>query len=464
MPAPADVPVNLYDTLADRGLLAQATDSPEGMRRRLATPVTAYVGFDPTADSLHVGSLVPIMVLAHVQRCGHKPLVLVGGATALVGDPSGKTESRQMLTPEEIDINARRIAEQIGRLVRFDESDTGAELVNNADWLGERGWIQMLRDIGPHFSINRMLGMESVKGRLDAGGLTFLEFSYMVMQAYDFVHLHRERGCTLQAGGQDQWGNIIMGIELQRRLSAQRVGRGPDASLAHSLSVGVGGGGGAGGAESDAALGALSPNEGALAGLTVPLMTKADGSKFGKTESGNVWLDPARTPPYDFYQFWRNTDDRDVERMLATFTFLPMDDVRWLGTLEGAAINDAKETLAHEVTRLVHGETEADAARDAARRAFGADHDATAEAIPSQSLDRHELEGEGVGLLDLMRRAGLASSNGEARRLIQGGGVRLHDDKVADPQRRVVRDDVREGHVLLRVGKKKLFRFDVTAS
>lgn len=432
---------NLYDVLAGRGLVAQATDSAQGMRRRLSQPTTAYVGFDPTADSLHVGSLVPMMLLAHVQRCGHKPLVLVGGATALVGDPSGKTDSRQMLTSDQVRTNAEAIAGQVARLVRFGDDATGAELVNNIDWLGERGWIEMLREVGPHFSINRMLSMESVKGRLaparGGGGLTYLEFSYMVMQAFDFVHLHRERGCTLQAGGQDQWGNIVMGLELERRLNVP--------------------------AEAASAAGSSAEQENTLAGLTVPLITKADGSKFGKTESGNVWLDAARTSAYDFYQFWRNTDDRDVGRMLAFFTFLPMDDVYRLGSLEGAAINEAKETLAHEVTRLVHGDAEADAARDAARRAFGVGHDATAEAIPSDPLDAAELAGEGAGLLDLLRRGDLASSNGEARRLIQGGGVRLHDDKVTDPQRRVTHADVRDGHVLLRVGKKKLFRFDVTS-
>ncbi|MFW6336058.1 MAG: tyrosine--tRNA ligase, partial [Phycisphaeraceae bacterium] len=269
---------NLYDVLLDRGLVAQATD--EKLRDRLASAVTAYIGFDPTADSLHVGSLVPIMALAWLQRCGHKPLALVGGATGLVGDPSGKTEARRMLTREQIDANAAAIAKQIASIVRFadDASDpdhaTGAELVNNADWLEDLTWIEVLRDVGSRVSVNRMVSMESVKGRLKSeSGISYLEFSYMIMQAYDFVHLHRERGCTLQLGGQDQWGNIVMGIELGRKLD--------DADLA---------------------------------GLTLPLVTRSDGAKFGKSEAGNIWLDPKRTSPYDFYQFWRNTADADVRR------------------------------------------------------------------------------------------------------------------------------------------------------
>jgi len=409
---------NLYDTLAERGLVFQATHDPDTLRQRLATPTPGYCGFDPTADSLHVGHLIPIMTLAHLQRCGHRPIVLIGGATAMIGDPSGKTEARQMLSREQIDANAAGYAEQIARLVRFDDSDTGAVMLNNADWLGEKRWIELLREVGPHFSLNRMLSMESVKGRLDQGGLTYLEFSYMIMQAYDFLHLHRNHGCSLQVGGQDQWGNIVMGMELARRLEGSE-----------------------------------------LCGLTIPLATKADGGKFGKTEQGAVWLDPNRTSPYAFYQFWRNVADADVGKFLGYYTFLPMAQVRDLGSREGAAINEAKETLAWEVTRMIHGEAEAHAAHESAKKAFTA-ADVTGEAIPSMPIERSALE-QGVGLLNLMTRAGLAQSNGEARRLVEGGGVKIHDQKVEDFKRTVTADDVQADYILLRVGKKKLFRFDV---
>ncbi|MFP4145169.1 MAG: tyrosine--tRNA ligase [Phycisphaeraceae bacterium] len=408
---------NFFDILTERGLTAQWTD--EHIRERLEKPTTVYCGFDPTADSLHVGSLVPIMGLAWAQKCGHKPLVLVGGATGLVGDPSGKTEARKMLSLAEIEANAQAIAGQIESVIRFDSTEDGAELVNNAHWLKDKPWIEMLREIGPHFSVNRMLSMESVKGRLEAGGITYLEFSYMIMQAYDFLHLYQQRGCTLQLGGQDQWGNIVMGMELGRRVA---------------------------GAD--------------LAGLTFPLVTKADGGKFGKSEAGNIWLDARRTSPYEFYQFWRNTADADVGRYLGYFTFLPFEEVKRLAAAEGQALNEAKEVLAFEVTKLIHGESEAVAARSSAKKAFGAAQDVTGDAIPHASIGRAELE-EGAGLLDLLRRAKLASSNSEARRLVQGGGVRIGEAKAQDPTRKVTLEDASEGYLLLRVGKKRLFRYDI---
>ena len=413
---------NLYDVLAQRGLVSQTTD--EKIRERLSKPVTLYIGFDPTADSLHVGSMVPIMVLAHAQRCGHKPIAVVGGGTGLIGDPSGKTESRKMLTLEDIRHNAECIGKQIGMIVDFDapgeSSPTGGVMVNNADWLTKLSWVALLRDYGPHFSVNRMLTMESVKNRLDAeSGLTFLEFNYMVMQAIDFLHLYKNHGCTVQMGGQDQWGNIVMGIELGRRIA---------------------------GAD--------------LAGLTTPLITKSDGGKFGKSESGNVWLDAKRTSPYDFYQFWRNTPDADVKRYLGYFTFLPMEEIDRLGALEGQELNTAKEVLAYDVTKLIHGETEAAAARDSAKKAFSAAQDVTGDAIPHAELPGDVLA-EGVGIVALLVKAGLSKSNGEAKRLVQGGGVKLHDQAVKDIGYRVSPDDVRDGYVLVRAGKKRLFRFDV---
>lgn len=414
---PTTTRANAYDVLADRGMVADCTD--ENIRERLGRPVVVYNGFDPSADSLGVGNLVAIMGLAHFQRCGHKPIALIGGATGLVGDPSGKTEARKVLSREQVEHNAACIGEQIGRIIRMDDSDTGGVRVNNADWLSPVSWIDMLRDIGPHFSINRMLSMESVKGRIDGGGISFLEFSYMIMQAYDFVHLHREFDCTVQVGGQDQWGNIVMGVDLARRLD---------------------------GAE--------------LAGLTYPLLLQADGNKFGKSEKGNVWLDPERTSPYEFYQFWRNANDADVGKLLRTFTFLPMDEVRQLESREGAALNEAKETLAFEVTKLVHGEAEAARARDDSRKAFGDQKDATGEAIPHASATMDDIDGQTVPAL--LVRAGLAASGGEAKRLIRNGGVKLGDQAVDDITRTVTTADVTDGHLILRVGRRKLFRFDIS--
>ena len=407
---------NLFDLLSSRGFVAQSTDAE--MRKRLESPVTAYIGFDPTADSLHVGSLVPIMGLMWMQRCGHKPLVLVGGATGLIGDPSGKTALRQMLTRDDIDRNAQAIAKQIGRVVRFDDSATGAKLVNNADWLANLNWIEMLRAVGPHFSVNRMLTMDSVKGRMENGGITFLEFNYMVMQAYDFAHLFRAEQCTVQMGGQDQWGNIVMGIELGRRT-----------------------------ADAD------------LAGLTFPLVTKSDGGKFGKSEKGNIWLSPERTPVYEFFQFWRNVSDVDVAKFLGFFTTLPMDEVKKLTEHKDQRINDAKSVLAYEVTKLIHGEAAADQALADAKNAFGAAHDVTGDSIPHADIAMSELEA-GAGLLALLVRANLATSNGDAKRLIQGGGVSIHDQRVDDIIRKVTTADLHQRFILLRAGKKKLYRFD----
>jgi tyrosyl-tRNA synthetase len=409
--------MNFVDLMSERGLIAQTTDP--AMRERFTSPLTAYIGFDPTADSLHIGSLVPIMGLYWLQKLGHRPLVLVGGATGLVGDPSGKSEARKMLSRDDVHRNAQAIAAQIGRIVRFGDGPDDAKLLDNADWLAGLGWIELLREAGPHFSVNRMLSMDSVKGRMEAGGISFLEFNYMVMQAYDFWHLSRQHGCTVQMGGQDQWGNIVMGIELARRKS---------------------------GAE--------------LAGLTFPLVTKADGGKFGKSEAGNVWLSAERTPPYDFYQFWRNVADADVRRFLGFFTTLPMAEVDILASAEGAALNTAKEVLAFEVTRLVHGEAAANAARDSARRAFGSAHDAGGDAVPHADLPQAELAA-GIPLVELLVRAGLAPSKGEARRLIAGGGVQIGEERIADVQRQVALGDAVGGRVLVKAGKKRMFRFDV---
>ncbi len=411
---------NLYDVLSERGLVSQCTDAEDAMRRRLSTAVSAYCGFDPTADSLHIGSLVPIMGLAHLQRCGHRPIVLVGGATGLVGDPSGKSSARRMLDEATIRENASAIAKQIGRIVSFDDSPTGAKLVNNIDWIGPMSWLSVLRDVGSRVSVNRMVSMESVKQRMNAEGegISYLEFSYMLLQAIDFAHLFQQERCTVQLGGQDQWGNIVMGIELGRKL-----------------------------------------HDAALAGLTFPLVTKSDGGKFGKSEQGNIWLDAARTPVFDFYQFWRNVDDRDVGRFLRYFTFLPVEQIEAMELAEGSAINEAKVTLAYEVTKLVHGEALAIQACDSASKAFGT-ADVTGEAIPHGPLPETATIGGAVTVLALLQNAGFAKSNGEARRLIEGGGVKLGDDKVVDVNASIQPGDI-AGFVLLRVGKKKMHRFDV---
>jgi tyrosyl-tRNA synthetase len=409
--------MNFVDILSERGLVAQTTDA--AIRERFQQPLTAYIGFDPTADSLHVGSLVPIMALYWLQQLGHKPLVLVGGATGLVGDPSGKSAMRQMLTREQVSANASAIAAQIGRIVRFGDGATDARLVNNADWLADRTWIEVLREAGPHFSVNRMLTMDSVKGRMENGGISFLEFNYMVMQAWDFWHLAATAGCTVQMGGQDQWGNLVMGIELGRRKAGFE-----------------------------------------LAGLTFPLVTKSDGGKFGKSEAGNVWLSAERTPPYDFYQFWRNVADADVRRFLGYFTILPMAEVAALTDGGGAALNAAKERLAYEVTLLVHGQAEAERARDSAKRAFSAAQDVTGDAVPHGEIQASELAA-GIPVLDLLVRAKLAPSKGEARRLVEGGGVQLGEAKVEDVQRRAGPADAPQGYLLVRAGKKRLFRFDL---
>ena len=413
---------NLADVLRERGLFNQCTD-PE-IDRRLSAPTTLYCGFDPSADSLHVGHLLPIMGLAWAQRLGHTPIALVGGATGRVGDPSFKDASRPMLDEAALDRNVAAVGAQLAAFLDFDADANAAKLVNNLDWIGPLSWLDVLRDIGSRVSVNRMVGMESVRQRMgrDADahgdGISYLEFSYMILQAYDFVHLHRSLGCTLQMAGQDQWGNIVMGIELARKLDSA-----------------------------------------ALAGLTLPLITKSDGTKFGKTAGGAVWLSAERTPPWDFFQFFRNTADADVARYLAYFTFLPMDEVRALTAEGGVALNAAKTRLAFEVTRTVHGDAEAEKARDAAARVFAAGGvDAGADGVPHSALAAVEAAGEALTLTDLLRAAGFAASGGEAKRHVASGAVRLDGQKQTDPRRPI---EPGAEPIVLTVGKKKIHRFDV---
>jgi len=370
--------------------------------------VTFYVGFDPTADSLHIGHYIPIMAMAHMQRAGHRPIALMGGGTGLIGDPSGKSDLRKML-PEIVDHNVDCIKQQMSRFLDF--SDGKALIVNNADWLRSLNYIDFLREVGVHFSVNRMLTAECYKQRMEKG-LTFLEFNYMLMQSYDFLELFRRYGCRVEMGGDDQWSNILSGADLIRR----------------------------------------KEHEDAFA-MTFKLLLTHDGRKMGKTEAGALWLDPKKTSPYDFYQYWRNVDDQDVEKCLALLTFLPMDEVRRLGALQGAEINEAKKVLAFEVTKLVHGEAEAAEAAKAAEALFGGS--ALDGAVPTTTIP--SLEGC-RRVIDLMVKAGLCKSLGEGRRLIAGGGVTVNDEKVTSPDQEVSESDFGSEGLMLRKGKKSYHR------
>ena len=415
----------VFDVLSERGFIEQVTDEA-ALRELLKGKVTCYIGFDPTASSFHVGSLVPIMSLAHMQRLGHRPIALVGAGTALVGDPSGKDTMRQILSYEEIRQNAECQKKQFAKFLDFGEGK--ALLLNNADWLTKLNYIGFLRDIGVHFSVNRMLSAESVKIRLETG-LSFIEFNYQLLQAYDFWHLFKHWDCVIQMGGSDQWGNIVAGIDLIRRLEGKQA-----------------------------------------FGITFPLIMTADGRKMGKTEKGAVWLDPERTSPYEYYQFWVNTDDRDVRRFLALFTFLSMEEVESLGRLQGADLRKAKEKLAFEATEIVHGTEEAEKARAASKALFvnvsdvvhavgsGTADVSSESSIPTKYLDKSMFE-KGIPAFKLFETAGLATSGSEARRLIEQGGAYLNNE-------RVERFDVivnlanfnEKGDLLLRAGKKKFSR------
>lgn len=400
---------SIFDVLKERGYIAQCTNEEE-VRGMLANEkVTFYVGFDPTADSLHVGHFLGLMVMAHMQRAGHRPICLVGGGTGTVGDPSGRTDMRKMLTDADIEHNCNRFKEQMARFIDFGEDK--ALVVNNGDWLRKLNYIELLRDVGAHFTVNRMLAAECYKNRMEKG-LTFLEFNYMIMQSYDFLELHRRYGLKLEMGGDDQWSNIIGGVELTRRKTGD-----------------------------------------AVYGLTFTLLTKSDGQKMGKTAGGALWLDKEKTPVYDFYQYWRNVDDADVEKCLALLTFLPMDEVHRLGSLQDAAINEAKKILAYEVTRLVHGQEEADKAQSAAEAVFGGA--GSSENMPTIQLADGDM---GSRLLDILVAGGVFASKGEGRRLIQQNGLSLNDAKVTDPDCLLTEKDLTDGEALVKKGKKKFYR------
>ena len=396
-----------------RGFVHQITDRA-GLEARLAAgPVAAYVGYDCTADSLHIGNLVSIMMLRLWQKSGNKPIVLMGGGTTKVGDPSGKDDMRRLLGEDEIAANMASIRRTFDRFLEFGNGPTDAVMVNNADWLDRLGYIPFLRDIGRHFSVNRMLTQDSVRLRLEREQpLTFLEFNYMVLQAYDFLELARRHDCALQMGGSDQWGNIVMGVELGRRVDNR-----------------------------------------ALFGLTSPLITTSAGDKMGKTAQGAVWLAAHRLPPYEYWQFWRNAEDADVGSFLRLFTDLPLDEIARLERLEGSAINEAKQVLATEATALCHGREAAEAAAETARRVFA--EGGTGEKLPTVEVPRAELE-RGIPAFELLARSRLAASNSEARRLIKQGGARLNDRAIASEMQPVgIADVTPEGTIKLSAGKKR---------
>jgi tyrosyl-tRNA synthetase len=395
-----------------RGFVFQCTDTGALAASMQAAPITAYIGFDCTADSLHVGSLVQIMILRLMQKHGHKPLVLLGGGTTRIGDPSGKDESRQLLTDETIAANMVGIRRCFTPFLRFGEGPSDAMLANNAEWLDALGYISLLRDVGTHFTINRMLGFDSVKLRLDREQpLTFLEFNYMILQSYDFRELSRRHGVTLQIGGSDQWGNIVAGMELTRRTDAKSV-----------------------------------------YGLTTPLITTASGGKMGKTAQGAIWLTADRLSPYDYWQFWRNTEDADVGRFLRLFTDLPLPEIARLEALGGAEINEAKKILATEATALAHGLDQAAQAAETARRAFEEGEATTT--LPTVTVPFEDLR-TGVPAFRLFALAGLAASNAEARRLIRGGGAKVNNEIVTEEGQLLAADLLRDGAIKLSAGRKQ---------
>ena len=416
------------DTLRERGFIEQTTDEAalEKLFSEGGDTVSAYIGFDPSSSSLHVGSLVPIMALVHLQRAGHRPIALLGGGTGRVGDPSGKTEMRKLLGEDSVDENLAGISSQLSRYLELGEpgGDGGGEntgfAVDNAGWLLELNYVDFLRDIGRHFSVNRMLSAESVKLRIDSeSGLSFLEFNYSILQAYDFLVLNQRHGCQVQMGGSDQWGNIVAGIDLIRRV---------DGAQAY--------------------------------GITFPLITTAGGSKMGKTEAGAVWLDAERTSAYDYYQFWINTDDRDVGRFLRLFTLLPVDEIQGLDALEGADIRDAKGRLAFEATALNHGREAAEQAAEAARALFSSEGGG-GDSVPTHQVSAGELE-EGIAAIQLFNECGLCDSKGAARRLARQGGLYVNDEK-AEEDRVLTSADLDNDCIMLRAGKKKHRRIEVSS-
>jgi len=401
--------MSVFDELQRRGYIKQLTHEDEIKKALTEEKVTFYIGFDPTADSLHVGHFIAMMFMAHMQRAGHKPIALVGGGTAMIGDPSGKTDMRSMLSREDIEKNIVGIKKQMEKFIDF--SDEKALLLNNADWLMNLNYVDFLRDIGVHFSVNNMLRAESIKQRLEKG-LSFLEFNYMLMQGYDFLYLNQNHGCTMQLGGDDQWSNMLAGIDLVRR---------KERKTAYAM--------------------------------TCTLLTNSEGQKMGKTVNGALWLNPEKTPVYDFYQYWRNVDDRDVVKCLKLLTFVDINEIERIEALEGQDINEAKKLLAYEVTKLVHGEEEADKAKSAAEALFGGGTDLSN--VPTIEITKSDLE---KTLLEILLAGGVFPSKAEGRRNMEQGGVSIDEEKITDLQHKLKEEDFKEDYVLVKKGKKKIYR------
>ena len=408
----------IMDILRERGFLAQCTFEEDLDKLFDEGMVTFYNGFDPTADSMHIGHYIPVMAMAHLQRAGHKPLALMGGGTAMVGDPSGKTDMRKMLTKEQIAENVNAIKEQMKNFLDFDAGKpNAAEIVNNGDWLLNLNYVEFIREIGAHFSVNRMLTADCYKQRLERGGLTFLEFNYMLMQSYDFLHLFHEKNCVLQTGGDDQWSNMLGGADLIRRKEQKP----------------------------------------AFA-LTFKLLLTSTGTKMGKTEKGALWLDPKKTTPYEFYQYFRNVGDADVKKCLGLLTFLPMETVNRLGALQDSAINEAKRVLAFEVTKLIHGEEEANKAQQAAEALFSGG--GMGGSIPTTEITKEQLD-EDDRLVGLVALCGLCKSKGEARKTIAAGGISIDDEKITDVDLRITADQLQGEGILIKKGKKNFHRITI---
>lgn len=405
---------NVFDVLKERGFIEQATHEEEIRELLGKEKVTFYIGFDPTADSLHVGHFIQVMVMMHMQQAGHRPIALLGGGTAMVGDPSGKTDMRKMLTMEQINTNLNAFKKQFSKFIDFSEGQ--AIMVNNGEWLTKLNYIDFLRDIGRHFSVNRMLSFECFKSRMEKG-LSFLEFNYMIMQSYDFLVLYREHGCKLQLGGNDQWSNILGGVELVRKV-----------------------------------------DQGDAFGLTFKLLVTSEGKKMGKTEQGALWLDPEKTSPYDFYQYWRNVDDADVKNCLSLLTFLPMEEVNRLGAMEGAEINEAKKVLAYEVTKMIHGEDEAEKAKGATEALFGGG--GSLDNVPSANVSSTDLK-EGINFLDTLVEVGFIKSKSEGRRLVEQNGLSLNDEKIKDFNFILEEKYFSNGTAMVKKGKKDYLQLKV---
>ena len=399
--------MGVYEELVARGLIAQVTDEKEIRELVNNGKAIFYIGFDPTADSLHVGHFMALCLMKRLQMAGNKPIALIGGGTAMVGDPSGRTDMRQMMTPETIQHNVDCFKKQMSRFIDF--SDGKALMVNNADWLMDLNYVEVLREIGAHFSVNRMLTAECYKQRMEKG-LSFLEFNYMIMQSYDFYALYKKYGCNMQFGGDDQWSNMLGGTELIRR----KLGKNAYA-------------------------------------MTINLLLNSEGKKMGKTQSGAVWLSAEKTSPYDFYQYWRNVDDGDVVKCLKMLTFLPLEEIDELAKLEGSELNKAKEVLAYEVTKLIHGEEEATKAQETAKALFG--NKANLDNMPTTVLSDSDFTDNGIGVLALLCKLGLTASNGEARRLVTQGGISVNDVKVTDPKAVISKDEIAQG-AIVKKGKK----------